>query len=363
VSEAEVTRTTRARLRAAPLAAGLLVALALGCDGRPPDGVTARGELASRLASRAPYPRVAGYLTCAGTGVQLWYERFGAADLPAVVLLNGGDSQAIFWPLEFVVALLDAGYGVVRYDPRDAGLSEWLPFPDGFDPGGWTPERPPPYGLDAHVDDVLGLLDGLGIARAHLVGVSQGAMVAQLAALGAPERVLTLTLLSTSPSNPYDAELGAVDPALLSYLREQAPRVGHAAALSFLLGGSRVVALQTDLLAEISGVGAADREALRLHLQESYDRAGVNAASSQGFAVASAASRLPALPRVAAPTLVLHGRDDRFIRPSHAEALARAIPGARLVWVDGGHGFPFQMFVARLDAILENLARPATPAR
>lgn len=335
----------------------LFAAVALGCAARPPDGVTESGSVQSRNDPEASYPRVVGYRTPESTGVQLWYERFGGPGRPSVVLLNGGDSQAIFWPLEFIVELLDASYDVVRFDARDAGLSEWLPFPPGFEPRSWTPEVPPPYGLDAHVADLFGLLDALEVPRAHLIGISQGAMVAQLAALAEPERVLSLTLLSTSPSNPYDDSLGAVDPELLGYLKEQFPRVGRAASLPWPFGGSRVVGLQTDLLAAIAGLSPDDRAALRDYVQESYERAGVNGASSQGFAVASAGSRLTELARVRVPTLVVHGSEDRFIRPAHAVALANAIEGARLILVPGGHGFPFRMFERQTGAILENLAR------
>ena len=312
--------------------------------------------MASR-SNAATYRSVAGYHTPTTSGVQLWYERFGDPSRPTVVLLNGSDSQAIFWPQEFIAELLDAGFAVLRYDARDAGLSEWLPFPDGFDPTSWSPADAPPYALDAHVADLFGLLDGLGIERAHLLGVSQGGMIAQLAAIAEPQRVLSLTLLSTSPSNPYDTSLGAVDPELLDDLREQFPRVGRAASLPAFLARSRAIDLQTDLLARISGVLEEDRPALQDYVQRTYDRAGINARSSQGFAIASAGSRLEQLATITAPTLIVHGRSDAFIKPSHAIALADAIPGARLVWVDGGHGFPFRIFQAQTPAILANLNR------
>ncbi len=109
-----------------------LVLLATQGCGRPPDGIIETGTVASHQPGSS-HARVEGYVTPA-SGVQLWYERFGSAAAPAVVLLNGNDSQAIYWPLSFVVCLADAGFAVVRYDPRDAGLSEWLPFPDGFEP-------------------------------------------------------------------------------------------------------------------------------------------------------------------------------------------------------------------------------------
>jgi len=229
----------------------LILATLIGC-GQPADGLVETAWIHSRSNVEKLHPRVAGYDTPDSTRVQLWYERLGTPVQGSVVLLNGSDSQAIFWPLDFVVDLADHGYQVVRYDPRDVGLSEWLGFPDGFDPMNWTPAVPPPYGLDADVQDLWGLLDGLGIERAHLIGVSQGGMVAQLAAIERSERVLSLTLLSTTPSNPYDPVLGAVDPELLDYVVGQLPRVGRAAALSWFFGESRAILLQTDLLAEIS---------------------------------------------------------------------------------------------------------------
>jgi pimeloyl-ACP methyl ester carboxylesterase len=262
-------------------ALSLLATISFGCGGRPPDGITETGTVPGRSDPRTLHPRVAGYYTPGSSAVQLWYERFGDPGDPAVVLLNGSDSQAIYWPLDFILGIVEEGYQVVRYDPRDAGLSEWLPFPDGFDPIHWTPDTPPPYGLDAHVLDLWGLLDGLGIQRAHLVGVSQGGMVAQLGALDDPDRVMSLALLSTSPSNPYDEQLGGVDAELLDYLREQLPRVGRAAALPTLLGGCRVVDLQTDLLARISGVFSENLVVLHGYVRESYERAGINGASSQ----------------------------------------------------------------------------------
>ncbi len=323
--------------------------LAQGCAHLGADGVLATDTLDG-------HARRVGLLTPSRTQVQLWYERSGPADAPAVVLLNGMDSQAIYWPTDFVVALLDAGHQVIRYDAREAGFSQRLPFPDGFDPEAWTPEEAPPYPLAAHVDDLWGLLDGLGVSRAHLVGVSQGGMVAQLAALDAPDRVRSLTLLATTPSNPYDPVLGGVAPALLADLRVLAPRAGRAAAFAWL-GCGRVVDAQTALLARMAGGDAAVRAEIRRYVRATCRRAGINGRSAQGFAVAGAPSRLEALRSLRVPTLVVHGRQDRFFGPAHAEALAAAIPGARLLWVDAGHGFPVRRFTEPIDAMLENFGR------
>lgn len=341
------TIAAHAARRVSRLAATL--ALLLGCTGNPADGVIATGRLHAHTTTQ-------GRLTTHSSDLQLWYERSGDAAAPAVVLINGNDAQAIFWPEDFVADLLDAGYQVVRYDGRDAGLSEWQPFPESFEPETWTPEHPPPYPLAAHVVDLWGLLDGLGLDRAHLVGISQGGMVAQLAALDAPDRVSSLALISTSPSSPYDAELGAVDPDLLAYLRDQYPKVGRAAATAWF-GCGRVVELQTDLFVAMSGVRPTQRPPIRDYVEATCARAGINARSSQGFAVASAKSRIEALKTIRIPTLVLHGNADLFFRPTHAEALAGAIPGAKLVWVEAGHGFPVAAFTDHVEAMLDNFER------
>jgi len=339
----------------------LLVLLVGACAGPRPEGPLPGGSLVDSKGVRRATQ--VGRLAVEPSGVRLWYERAGPPEAPAVVLLNGNDSQAIYWPAAFVGDLLGAGFQVIRYDDRDAGLSEWLGFPEGFDPMAWTPEQPPPYPLEALASDLLGLLDRLGISDAHLVGVSMGGMVAQLVAIAAPQRVRSLTLLASTPSNPYDPELGGVDPALLAYLREQSPRIGRAAALGWL-GRSVAIERQTQLLEKISGTGSEgdDGRDVRAYVEACWARAGMNARSSQGFAVASAGSRIPALERLHVPTLIVHGRDDVFFGPAHARALVEAIPDARLIWVDAGHGFPVPRFTEPIQPILDHLER-AEPSR
>ncbi len=356
-------RASRHSIRAF-VASWLFVALVTGCAEQHADGIKETASIVSLSRPGTSYARESGYLTPPATGVQLWYERVGNLSRPVIVLLNGSDSQAIYWPSTFIVDLLDAGYAVIRYDPRDTGLSQWLPFPEHFDPERWTPEQPPPYGLDVDVEDLFGLMDGLDVPHAHLVGVSQGGMIAQLAAISDPERVLSLTLLSTTPSNPYDARLGVVDPELLAYLIEQFPRVGRTALLPAFLVRNRVIDLQTDLLARVAGVNESQRAVLRDYVAASYDRAGLNGASSQGFAVASATSRLDRLAAITMPTLIIHGTQDRMIQPRHAVALAEAVRDARLIWVEGGgHGFPFEMYTAHVDAMFENFGRHRPKAK
>src|SRR5439155_1134162 len=125
--------------------------------------------------------------TVTANGIRLWYETFGSASDPPVLLIMGLGAQAISWDETFCRRLADGGRYVIRYDNRDVGLSQW------FD------DDSTPYTLNEMADDAVGLLDALGITRAHVVGVSMGGMIAQVVAITHPERVLTLTsIMSTT---------------------------------------------------------------------------------------------------------------------------------------------------------------------
>src|SRR5215212_1167815 len=119
-------------------------------------------------------------------GISLWYERFGNPADPALVLIMGIATQGIFWPTAFCEQLAAAGRSVIRFDHRDVGHSSWF----GADAT---------YTNEDMADDVIGLLDVLGIARAHIAGISLGGVIAQWAAIRHPDRVLSLTSIMAGP--------------------------------------------------------------------------------------------------------------------------------------------------------------------
>ncbi len=302
-------------------------------------------------------PRHEGYVTPPATGVQLWYERLGARAAPAVILLNGSDSPSSFWDDGFVAPFVAAGYQVIRYDARDNGRSEWLPWPDDFDYATWTPDDPPLYPLNAHAIDLFGLLDALGVQRAHLVGLSQGGMIAQLAAIARPERVGSLALLSTSPSNSFDPDLEQPDPAFFPELVRRSKRIGLRAMLQPITRRPLAAEL-TEFYLLVSGAPPEAAPSMREMVDAGLRHARFNARSGQGFAVAAAASRVDDLQRIAAPTLILHGVQDPFFPHSHAVLMQQRIPGARLISIDGlGHGLPIAHFASHRGAMIENIER------
>jgi pimeloyl-ACP methyl ester carboxylesterase len=330
----------------------------LSCAGHQPAGNQIDGVISSKNITFGDgdiiYPNAEGFATAETTGIRHWYQRSGPPDARAVVLINGSDAPTSIWHVDLVEALLGGGFQVVRYDPRDCGRSERLPWPKGFNARSWTPASPPPYPLDAMTEDLVGLLDALDVDEAHFVGVSMGGMIAQLMAISYPDRVLSLSLLSTSPSNSFDPAVAAVDQERLDSIIELMEKAGMDAAFSFVLGdrwiGSLADAMQ--MVTDASD-GGADNELL---IRETEEIGGYNFRSSHGFAIAAAPSRVPELTRISAPTLILHGTADPWFSLAHAKTLEEGIAGARLITVEGeGHASPRNMYNRYAGVIVDHL--------
>jgi pimeloyl-ACP methyl ester carboxylesterase len=258
--------------------------------------------------------------------------------------VHGYGAQLIQWPAELYDGLAEQGFFVVRTDNRDVGLSTKLtgqlpqlgaPAPGTFAP---TLLAPPPYTLRDMAEDALGVLDALGIQQAHFVGASLGGTIVQRIAIEAPERMLSLTSVMSSPGNPA---LPPAAPAATAALLSPAPpdREGYidhmAPVLEALWGPS------------------FDEERARAQLAARYDRAYYpEGMIRQMAALISDGDRTSDLCKVTVPTLVLHGREDALVPLAHGEATAQAVPGARLVVLDGmGHDLPPAQMPAMVSAI------------
>ncbi|MDQ3059648.1 MAG: alpha/beta hydrolase [Pseudomonadota bacterium] len=255
---------------------------------------------------------------------------------PVVLLIMGLGMQLIAWPPELVQGLVAAGYRVVRFDNRDAGLShklEALGKPALVWAGlkyrlGWRIK--PPYSLQDMALDALGVLDALQVDKAHVVGASMGGMMAQRLALLAPQRVLSLSSIMSSS--------GARG------LPQPRPEVAHA-VLSRPTDKSIESAIEQTvrLLKVIGSPGfpmsdAQLRERVSAAARRSFYPQGI---FRQMMAVMADSSRAQALASLAVPTLVVHGRHDPLVPFACGEDTARRIPGARLIGIDGmGHDLP-----------------------
>jgi pimeloyl-ACP methyl ester carboxylesterase len=256
--------------------------------------------------------------------------------------------QLLGWEPEFCEQLAERGFHVVRYDNRDIGLST------GFDEAG-VPDIAAviggdrtgvPYLLEDLADDADGLLAGLGVDAAHVVGVSMGGMIVQELAIRHPERVRSLcSIMSTTGSY----SVGQPTPEALAALTAP-PGVDRDSALAR--------GLRTWQILQSPAYPKTDEEHLAT-LAAAYDRAYHPAGSARQLgAILASADRTDRLRKLDVPTQVIHGEADPLIDASGGRATAEAIPGARLMLVPGmGHDMPEQLWGAYIDAIVENARR------
>jgi pimeloyl-ACP methyl ester carboxylesterase len=279
-----------------------------------------------------------------GIDIEVQDSGSGAGDTrPVVLLIMGLGLQLVAWPQALLHLLDEAGYRVVRFDNRDIGLSQHfdaLGKPNIVWAGikhklGWKVR--PPYTLDDMAADSIGVLDALGIGKAHVVGVSMGGMIAQRLTLSAPDRVASLTSIMSSSGA---RGLPQADPQLLRVLFSR-PANGSRAA---------IVAHYVRLYQAIGSPGFPTDEAelvqrIGMSVDRNYHPAGT---LRQMVAIAADTTRADALSRIAKPTLVLHGLADPLLPPAHGEDTARRISGARFASIAGmGHDLP-QGVVERL---------------
>ncbi|MDB5732723.1 MAG: alpha/beta hydrolase [Variovorax sp.] len=271
-------------------------------------------------------------------GIEIEVDDSGG-DGPVVLLIMGLGMQLIAWPQTFVKALVDAGFRVVRHDNRDSGLSQ------GFDHAGtgnlvWQGVRQrlglpvrSAYHLQHMADDALGVLDALGVGRAHVVGASMGGMIAQRLAATAPTRVTSLvSIMSSSGARGLPGPRPEVTAALLRRPRKQdeAALVAHSLGLLRLIGSP---AYREDEGALAARLGAA--------LRRAYRPAGI---VRQLLAIGADADRPAVLARIACPTLVIHGEADPLVPIACGRDTARRIAGAQFIAVPGmGHDVPPQV--------------------
>jgi pimeloyl-ACP methyl ester carboxylesterase len=266
-------------------------------------------------------------------GVNLCAQTFGYPADAAILLIHGAATSMLGWEDEFCRRLAAGSRFVIRYDHRDTGRSV------SYEPGA------PPYTLRDLTADAVGLLDALGLDRAHFVGRSMGGGIAMLAALDCPDRVASLTLVGASPGGP---DLPPMSREFLAYVSERRPDWSdRAAVIDHFVGLLRLFS---------GGSGHFDEAAMREAIGRDVDRT-VNIAASMTnhFAMDTGEPFRDRLGEIGAPTLVVHGAIDPVFPHGHALALAREIPNARLLVLEGtGHELPRAVWDVVVPAVLRH---------
>lgn len=260
-------------------------------------------------------------------GITLEVEEYGDPADPALILIRGLGSQLIHWPRELTDGFVGQRFRVIAFDNRDIGKSARCPAP-GVDGRAETilsdlaagRALTPAYALEDMAADVTGLMDALGIARAHIFGISMGGAIAQLLAIHHADRLLSATIVMT---RAHFTPAPGIE-ALLSHKQD---RAGFIAA-----------AMEGDRAWGSPGFPAPDRY-FRDLAGRAYDRgAGAEGVNRQLLATLTSGDRRAALRGVDLPCFVIHGADDTLIPPDGGKEIAALIPGAELEVIPGmGH--------------------------
>ncbi len=285
-----------------------------------------------------------------GGGVHLCYQTFGDPSDEPMLLIMGLGGPMIWWDPEFCSTLARRGFFVIRYDNRDTGRSTKI--------GGRVARidllrafagrgGPPPYSMSDLADDACGLLDHLGIAAAHVVGVSMGGMIAQTMAVERPERVRSLTSIMSTVGR---RTVGWQHPKLIPIML--APRgPGRAAYAETSARMWRMIG---------SPDYPQDHQTVLTRAGNTWDRGfSASGVMRQMLAILDQPDRTPALRTLRIPALVIHGKSDVMVHISGGKATAAAIPDAELMLVPGmGHDVPPPLFETFADAITRTARRP-----
>lgn len=282
-------------------------------------------------------------------GIQLEYMEYGNPDDPAIVFVGGWSVQLIFWPQELIDAVVSQGFRVIVFDNRDVGHSQKMwHFPPTSPLAGHVllarflgSRRLTAYTLEDMAEDTVGLLDALGIEQAHILGLSMGGMITQIAAAKHPDRFLSATILMSSTNR---LDLPKPPLSLLAHLLFS-PRF-----LSRNMARRRSERIWRKIRTQDGGY------------EDSTFKAGVSSTIDRSHSPAGRMRQMEAIfatgdlrrfaKRISTPTLVIHGTEDPLAPVEGGQDIAASIPQARLELIEGmGHDLP-PKYLGRISSLV-----------
>ncbi|RMC31015.1 alpha/beta hydrolase [Paracoccus alkanivorans] len=249
--------------------------------------------------------------------VEIATQAFGDPSHQPVLLIMGAMASMLWWPEAFCRQLAAQNFHVIRYDNRDTGLSTF------YEPGS------PPYTTDDMAEDAMRVLDGYEIDSAHLVGMSMGGMIAQIAAFAHPGRVRTLTLISTTPVSMDTSALPQTSSAYMEHAAEGEiiDWSDHSQVIDFIVKDTRMIAGTAHPYDEARARGLVEHD---------VKRARNFVSATNHFALGAGADWTGKLADLEIPLLVIHGTDDPIFPIEHGELIAETVDGADLLRLEGG---------------------------
>lgn len=262
--------------------------------------------------------------------IKLWYETFGNPKDRPILLIMGAGSQGILWPDDFCRKLANDHFFVIRYDHRDTGLSTCVDYKEH------------PYTLNDLSNDALQLLDELNIVKAHLVGLSMGGHLVQLIAINHPERLLTATLMMSTPNHMVYMNALAGKDTPTSHLSKPKKQLldFFSKAPDVTNNKEKIINYSLATWKLLNGPAEFDKTYWKNLITLHYNRIQNHLAqyNHANACLANPQDRTLLLKKVSAPTLVIHGSDDPALPIDHGKALAAAIPNAKLLIIKNmGH--------------------------
>ncbi|MCM3718450.1 alpha/beta fold hydrolase [Fictibacillus phosphorivorans] len=266
--------------------------------------------------------------------VDIYTESFGNPKDPAVLLIMGAMSSLDWWDEAFCERLAKKGRFVIRYDHRDLGESTV------YSPGTSN------YTIADLADDAFGVLDSYSIEKAHITGMSLGGMIGQIMAVKHPDRILSLTVISSSVFGTEQANLPQMDQRILDYHSKSASLdwSDREAAIAYLAGGWEV----------LSGSKPYEKERMFMLAERELSRAKQIQSRFNYVLLGGGEEYLDRMKEIKVPVTIIHGTEDPALPFEHAQALNRAIPHSELVKLEGsGH----EIHSDDWDTIIENIVK------
>jgi len=282
--------------------------------------------------SRRGWGMTSGERMVTANGVELCVQAFGSAADPAILLIHGACASMLWWETELCERLAARGRYVIRFDNRDTGRS--VSYPPGS----------PGYSLTDLARDAVGVLDALGVDRAHVVGRSMSGGTALVLGVDHADRVASLTFVATTPG---DEDLPPMSGEFLEYTQNDPDPADPAAVVEFIVG----------LLRRYAG-GAAHFDAATTRALAERDVARTRdlaAAVTNHFRMAIDGPAGGGFGDLATPVLVVHGDRDPVYPLAHGRALHEAVPGSTLLVLEGaGHEVPAPLWDTFIEALVRH---------